>query len=67
MTAVLIRIGLRYGAGFLVAKGLLAPDMGPQLAGDVDVQAALELAAGVAIGAASEVCYFLARKFGWAK
>lgn len=67
MTPVLIRIGLRYAAGALVAKGLLAPEIGAQLTGDVDLQQVMEIGAGVAAGIASEGFYFLARKFGWAK
>lgn len=67
MTAVIARIGLRYVAGLLIAKGLLAPDMGAEIVGDVDLQAALEVGLGLAAGAASECWYFLARKFGWSK
>ncbi|MCK8781118.1 hypothetical protein M0654_14115 [Rhizobium sp. NTR19] len=67
MTAVLIRIGLRYRAGALIAKGLIAPDVGLQIADDVDLQQAIEVGIGVAAGAASEICYILARKLGWAK
>lgn len=66
MTAVLIRIGLRYLAGALIAKGLIAPEVGMQLAADPDVLQALQLAAGVLFGAASEGAYYLARRFGWA-
>ena len=67
MIPVLVRIGLRYASGALIAKGLIAPDMGLQLAEDVDLQQALEVTLGLAAGAASEAFYFLARKFGWAK
>jgi hypothetical protein len=63
MTSVIIRIGLRYGAAFLVARGLLSPDDGATLATDPDVQ----LVAGMAAGAVAEGWYFLARKFGWSK
>ncbi|MDW9814920.1 hypothetical protein GOB25_07530 [Sinorhizobium meliloti] len=67
MTAVLIRITLRYGAGLLVAKGLLAPEMGVDLSTDPDVTMALQVAAGVVAGVVSEAWYFLARRLGWAK
>jgi len=67
MTAVLVRIGLRYGAGILIAKGLLAPEAGMSLAQDPDIAMALQIAAGVVAGAVSELWYFLARKLGWAK
>ncbi|QAZ46751.1 hypothetical protein [Mesorhizobium sp. Pch-S] len=63
MAAVLIRIGLRYGAGYLIARGLLSDDAGNTLATDPDVQ----LAIGAALGAAAEGWYFIARKLGWAK
>lgn len=63
MTAVLIRIGLRYGAAVLVARGFLTDDAGSSLATDPDIQLAL----GVALGAAAEGWYFLARRFGWSK
>jgi hypothetical protein len=67
MSAVFIRILLRYGAGILVAKGLLAPEWGLDLSTDPDVEMAVQVAVGAVAGAASEVWYFLARKFGWAK
>jgi hypothetical protein len=63
MTSVIIRIGLRYGAGYLVLKGLLSPDDASTLATDQDVQ----MIVGVAVGAVTEGWYFLARKFGWSK
>ncbi len=63
MTSVLIRIGLRYGAAFLVARGFLSADDGATLATDPDVQMVI----GTALGALAEGWYFLARKFGWSK
>lgn len=65
MTAVIARIALRYLAGFLVAKGLLAPDVGGGLATDPDVLNVVSTVAGLAIAAASEGWYFLAKRFGW--
>ncbi|WP_085032295.1 hypothetical protein [Ensifer aridi] len=67
MLAIYIRIALRYGAGILVAKGLLAPEVGVDLSNDPDVTMALQVAAGVIAGAVSEAWYFLARRLGWAK
>lgn len=61
MTAPLIRIGLRYLSGFLIAKGWLGAEY--DLSADPDVV----LAVGIAIGAATEVAYVLARKLGWAR
>lgn len=63
MTSVLIRIGLRYGAAYLVARGLLSPEDGATLATDPDVQ----MLVGAAMGAAAEGWYYLARRFGWSK
>lgn len=65
MTGVLVRIILRYGAGFLVAKGLLTPEDGTALGVDPDVAQMLEIGIGAAIGAGTELYYALARKFGW--
>ena len=66
MLPVLVRIGLRYLAGALVAKGFLAPEMGVEIANDMDLQALIEIGAGLAIGAATEAAYYLARRLGWA-
>ncbi|MER9079970.1 hypothetical protein [Mesorhizobium sp. M0895] len=65
MTGVIIRILLRYAAGALVAKGLLAPEDGASLAIDPDVTQLLQVGAGFAISAATEGWYWIARKFGW--
>ncbi len=67
MTGILIRILLRYAAGALVAKGLLTAEDGASFATDPDIMQALEVAAGIGIGAATELWYAAARKFGWAK
>ena len=61
----IIRIGLRYGAGFLVARGFLGESDGNMLAADPEVAAAIEMGIGVALGAASESWYYLAKRFGW--
>lgn len=65
MTAVVVRILLRYLAGILVAKGLLAPEDGLTVSADPDIAMAAQLAAGAAVGALSEAWYFVARKLGW--
>ena len=62
---VVIRIGLRYLAGFLIAKGFLMPDLGDALQKDPEVLAALQVVAGLAVGAISEGWYWLAKKLGW--
>lgn len=67
MSAVITRILLRYAAGALVAHGLLASDVGNQLAMDPDVLAALEVGVGAILMAISEGWYYLARRFGWSK
>jgi hypothetical protein len=64
--AIFARILLRWGAGFLVAKGLLAPDVGPELASDVDVQALLEVLIGFVMAGAAEGWFALAKRRGWA-
>lgn len=61
----IIRIGLRYGAGFLVARGLLGESDGNMLAADPEVAAVIETGVGLALGAASEAWYWLAKRFGW--
>jgi hypothetical protein len=67
MTAVLVRITLRYAAGALAAHGLLSHDMAHAVASDPDIATAVELGAAGALGLASEGWYFLAHKFGWTK
>lgn len=65
MTALLIRLALRYGAGALVAKGFLAPDAGVELANDIDLQAAIEVCIGLTMAGASELWTVVARRYGW--
>lgn len=67
MIAVLVRIALRYGAGILVAKGILAPEVGTDLASDPDVLQVAQIGAGLLAGVVSECWYFFARRLGWAK
>lgn len=61
----LIRIVLRYGAGFLVARGMLGESDGNMLAADPEVAASIETGIGLAIVLVSEAWYWLARRFGW--
>ncbi len=61
MIGPVTRILLRYLSGFLIAKGWLGSEY--DLSADPDVV----MAVGLAIGAATEAAYVLARKLGWAK
>jgi len=54
-------------AGVLVARGLLGAGDAAALSGDPDVQMALETGIGLAVSAATEGWYLLARKFHWPK
>lgn len=65
MTAVLVRIALRYGAGILVAKGILAPEAGADLATDPDVLQVAQIGAGLMAGALAEMWFFFAKRLGW--
>ena len=66
MTAVVVRIALRYLAGVLVARGLLGAD-DATFATDPDIQMMLETALGLAMAGVSEGWYWMAHRFGWAK
>lgn len=65
MTGLIIRIALRYAAGVLVTRGLLGSDDAATFVADPDLQAQLEVGAGMAIGAVTEGWHYLARRFGW--
>ncbi|RWN33419.1 hypothetical protein [Mesorhizobium sp.] len=67
MVSVLVRIALRYGAGFLAAKGILSAEDGAGFAADPDLQMLLETGAALVIGSVAEGWYWMARKMGWAK
>ena len=67
MTTVITRIALRYCAAVLVARGLLGAGDAAALSGDPDIQMALEAGLGLAISAATEAWYVLARKLHWPK
>jgi len=62
MTGPLIRIALRYLAGYLVLKGLIPQEVADMIANDPE----LAMVIGVALAAAVEGAYTLARRFGWA-
>jgi len=66
MNAVIVRIVLRYAAGFLVAKGFASADFGAAISGDPDVMAFGEMALGAIIGAGTEYAYRIAKRLGWA-
>lgn len=63
MTSVIVRIALRYGAGYLVLKGLLSAEDGTNFATDPDIQ----MLVGAGLGVVAEGWYWAARKFGWSK
>jgi len=65
MTSVIVRIGLRYLAAVLVARGILDPDGGSALGADPDVAALVETGVGIACGVAAEAWYYVARRMGW--
>jgi len=62
MTAVIVRIALRYAAAALVTAGLLDADLGAQIGADPDIL----ILVGGAVGLAVEMAYAAAKKLGWA-
>lgn len=48
-----------------MARGLLGESDGNMLASDPEVAALIETGLGLALGAASEAWYWLAKRFGW--
>ncbi|TRL39821.1 hypothetical protein [Rhizobium straminoryzae] len=67
MSAVFARILLRYAAGALVARGLLDIDTAAGISTDQDLAAVAQIAIGAGMGAATEIYYALARRFGWSR
>jgi hypothetical protein len=67
MTAVVVRIALRYLSGVLVARGLFGADDATAFSSDPDMRMMLETILGLAIAGVSEGWYWAARKFGWSK
>lgn len=64
MLPVLIRIGLRYGAATLVARGLLGADDAAAISSDPDIAMAIEIGIGGAIGIGTEVWHYIVTKAG---
>ena len=62
LTAQIIRIVLRYVAGFLVAKGVLDAGTGESLADDAALAVSIELAVGGIIGAVTEWSFLRGNK-----
>ena len=62
-TGPIIRIGLRYLAGYLVFKSIIPKDMANLLANDPELVGFI----GACIAVIVETAYALAKKFGWAK
>ena len=60
----LIRIALRYLAGFLIAKGWLDATSADTLATDPEVVAAVQAGLGLVVAAVSEWWYSRAKKTG---
>lgn len=65
MTAVIVRIALRYLAAALVTRGLIGSDDASAFSTDPDIQMLIEAGAGMAIGAVAEGWHILARRLGW--
>jgi hypothetical protein len=65
MVPVIVRIGLRYVAAALVAKGIFTSADAGQFSTDPDVANLLEVGIGLAIGAATEAWYAIAKRLGW--
>lgn len=61
MNPAVLRIVLRYLAGYLVLKGIVPQDIADMIAQDPELAAAI----GIAIGALVEGAYGLAKKWGW--
>lgn len=66
MIAPVVRIGLRYASGILIARGMFGSEYAAFFA-DPAVESAVVTIAGVTIGAATEYTYVLARRYGWNK
>ena len=65
MSGAVARILLRYGAGVLIARGLLPDEFGHDLVNDPDVQNVVSTALGLGLAGVSEGWYWLAKRFGW--
>ena len=65
VSGALARILLRYGAGVLIAKGVLPDDFGHSIIDDPDLTNILTTALGALLAVLSEGWYWLAKRFGW--
>ena len=65
MSAIAARIFLRWLSGFLVAKGLFAPDDAIMFTADPEIERLIVAGLGAAAGAVAELWHWLARKYGW--
>ncbi len=65
MTAVIVRIALRYIAGALVAAGFFDSEFADFISYDPEIAMAVQIGAVLVIGAATEYAYALALKWGW--
>ena len=65
MSAVFVRIFLRWVAGFLVAKGLFAPDDAQMFTADPEIERLLLAGIGAVAGFIAEAWYFIAKRLGW--
>ena len=59
MNSMIVRILLRYLAGFLVAKGLFSADDSLTIINDPDIQMLLEIGLGMGISSISEIWFWL--------
>lgn len=64
LTGPIVRIITRYGSGALVAWGLVAPDRGPEILADADLQTVLTVGVGLVLGAVTEWWYGRAKRTG---
>lgn len=65
MSPVIARIALRWLAGFLVAKGLFAPDDATMFTADPEIERLVVSGLGALAGGAAEGWYWLAKRLGW--
>lgn len=65
MSAVVIRILLRYLAMWLVAKGYMSDEAGNMFSTDPDIAAMIDVGLGAALGVAAEAWHYVARRLGW--
>ena len=67
MIGPISRIVLRYVAGALIAHGVVDMATGTDVANNSDVLELVQLGVGAALGIGTEVWYWAAKRFGWAK